>query len=186
MPMRPVGTAAEDPRLRRNKQEKPISHDARRRKGSPVRAATLGSHGPHARPCPDDRHARAGAHSGTIPFRRMRPMRNFRRSRAKTRPLSGTHRQDHHRAGGRNGAMAAAVGQGCRRRRNRAGQRSHRPSLPWHQPLRPRDVAARFRIQRPALVQLSPGGRARLAGPQGRKGDAGLFLQADRDRGQNG
>ena len=36
-----------------------------------------------------------------------------------------------------------------------------------------------------ALVQLSPGGRARLAGPQGREGDAGLFLQADRDRGQD-
>ena len=81
--------------------------------------------------------------------------------------------------------MAATVGQGRRRRRNSASKRSHRPSLPRHQPLRPRNVAARFRVQRPALVQLSPGGRARLAGPQGREGDAGLFLQADRDRGQN-
>src|SRR5208283_3605386 len=49
------------------------------------RAASLGSHGPHARPCPDDRHARAGAHSGTIPFRRMSPMRNFRSNPAQRR-----------------------------------------------------------------------------------------------------
>jgi fermentation-respiration switch protein FrsA (DUF1100 family) len=62
---------------------------------------------------------------------------------------------------------------------------ARRPSLPGHQPLRPRNVAARFRVQRPTLVQLSPGGHARLAGPQGREGDAGLFPQADRDRGAN-
>jgi hypothetical protein len=36
-----------------------MSHDGRRSKGSPDRAASLGSLGPHARPCPDDRHARA-------------------------------------------------------------------------------------------------------------------------------
>src|SRR5208282_902753 len=58
---------------------------ARRRKGSPGRAASLGSHGPHARPCPDDRHASAGAHSGTIPFRRMSHMRNFRSNPAQRR-----------------------------------------------------------------------------------------------------
>jgi hypothetical protein len=58
-PAAEVGTGAEDPRLRRNEQEKPISHDGRRSKGSPDRAASLGSLGPHARPCPDDRHSRA-------------------------------------------------------------------------------------------------------------------------------
>ena len=44
--------------------------DARRRKGSAGRAASLVSPGPLARPCPAGRHARAGRlFSGTIPFR---------------------------------------------------------------------------------------------------------------------
>jgi hypothetical protein len=113
-------------------------------------------------------------------------MRNFRSNPAQ--------RRDHHQeltdkiivaleAG--NGAMEATVGQGRLRRRHGASQRRHRPSLPRHQSLRPRNVAARFRVQRATLVHLPPGRRARLAGPQGREGDAGLFLQADRDRGPN-
>ena len=44
--------------------------DARRRKGSAGRAASLVSPGPLARPCPAGRHARVGRlFSGTIPFR---------------------------------------------------------------------------------------------------------------------
>ena len=159
---------------------------ARRRKDSPGRAASLGSHGPHARPCPDDRHARAEAHSGTIPFRRMSHMRNFRSSPAQ--------RRDHYQE--LTDKIIAALEAG---------------TAPWR---RPWDKAAaggatapvnaatghRYRGINLFVLGMSPLAFASndprwcsyrqaaargLAGPQGREGDAGLFLQADRDRGQN-
>ena len=74
------------------------------------------------------------------------PMRNFHIDLcAKTRPLSGTDRQDHRRARGGNGALAATLGQDRRRRRDCAGECRHRPSLSRHQPFRPRHVSARHR-----------------------------------------
>ena len=66
-----------------------------------------------------------------------------------------------------------------------AGQRCDRPSLSRRQSLRAQHVTPRLNKRRSALVQLPASGGARMAGAQGREGDARLFLQADRDRGQN-
>ena len=123
-----------------------------------------------------------GARSGTIPFRRMSPMRNFRSSPAQ--------RRDHYQE--LTDKIIAALETGTApwrrpwnpervRRLDGAGERGDRPSLSRRQPLRPRHVAARFRVRRSALVQLPPGGLAR--GWQVRKGEkARPFISTRRSR----
>ena len=112
-------------------------------------------------------------------------MRNLRSHPPKTRPLPGTHRQDSRRARGGSGAVAQALGPGRLRWIEHAGQRCDRSSLSRRQSVRARHVTPRLHERRSALVQLPASGGARMAGAQGREGDARLFLQADRDRGQN-
>jgi hypothetical protein len=83
-----VGKSAENPRPRRNAQEKPMSHDGRRSRGSPDRAASLGSLGPHARPCPDDRHATAVGS-----FRNNSVLEDESHAKLRSNPAQ---RRDHH------------------------------------------------------------------------------------------
>ena len=84
--------------------------DARRRKGSAGRAASLVSPGPLSRPCPAGRHARGGeAVSGTIPSEEQPDAKLPQPSHTKTRPLPGTHRQDCRRARGGSRAVAQAM-----------------------------------------------------------------------------
>jgi hypothetical protein len=67
-------------------KEQPISHSARRRKGSAGRAASLVSPSPRfAAPLPRRSPCEGGSSSGTIQFRRMSPMRNFRTNFAQRR-----------------------------------------------------------------------------------------------------
>ena len=82
-------------------------------------------------------------------------------------------------------AVAQAMGPERLRWIQLAGQRRDRSSLSGRQSLRAQHVTPHLNERRSALVQLPAGGGARMAGAQGREGDARLFLQADRDRGQN-
>ena len=133
----------------RIRQEKPISHRRSPPQGSARSSRFAGLSRPHARPCPDDRHARAGGSFRNNSVPEDEPMRNFRSNPAQRRDHyqeRPTRSSPHSRPD--TSLVAAAVGQGRLRRRHVASQRSHRPSLPGHQPLRPRNVAARFRVQR--------------------------------------
>jgi antirestriction protein ArdC len=80
--------------------------------------------------------------------------------------------------------VAQAMGPDRLRWIQHAGQRRNRPSLSRRQSLPPQHVTSRLYKRRFALVQLPASGGARMAGAPRREGDARLFLQADRDRGQ--
>jgi len=156
--------------------------DARRRKGSAGRAASLVSPGPLARPCPAGRHARVGRlFQEQFRSEEQPDAKPPKQSHTKTRPLPGTHRQDCRRARGGNRSVAQAMGPERVRRIDDAGQRGDRSSLSRRQSLRARHVTPRLYERRSALVQLPASGGARMAGAQGREGDARLFLQADRN-----
>jgi len=101
----------------------------RRRKGSAGRAASLVSPGPLPRPCPAGRHARAGGSFRNNHVPKDEPDAKLpQQSRAQTRPLSGTHRQDHCGARGWDSALAQAVESQRVRRLDGAGERGDRPS----------------------------------------------------------
>ena len=158
----------------------------RRRKGSAGRAASLVSPGPLARPCPAGRHARVGRlFSGTIPFRGAArcetseaiPHKDATTTRNSTTGSLPRSRRESRRGADHGTRMPAAH----RRRRS-----TSRPVIAIAASISSCSACHPSPLRAAIRAGAATGRRRRrMAGAQGREGDARLFLQADRNRGQN-
>ena len=113
---------------RTKKNRTPISQDRSPGQGFGRSSRFAGLSRPAFAPLPRRPPCERGGSFRNKPVPEDEPMRNAIRPCAKTRPLSGTDRQDHRRARGGNGALATTLGQDRRRRRDCTGECRHRPS----------------------------------------------------------
>ena len=165
-----------------NEMKSPTASPSARRKGLGLRPRAS------ARPCP----GQPGCGAGGVfqkPMREGHPdeqdkhhsrteNRGGKSQPRAARPLSGSHRPDHRRAGSRHAALAQAVGPRQGRRPGDAAQRGDRSALSRHQRADARHVGPGLQQRRSALGDLQAGGRPGLAGSQGRARHDRVFLQA--------
>ena len=167
-------------RRRRRTKKRPLSHRRRPPQGCGRRAASLVSSSSLRALAAGSGMRRARGCSGPD-MEKGQPNEETQARRRSARPLRRANQHYHREARDGRAPLAEALGPQEMRRRREPDEPRHRAHLSRRQRACARHVAACVR-RRSALDELPAGGRARLAGPQGRKGRDRLLLQEDRNR----